>query len=132
METKFITSLALLSGLVACTPSADKETQQSLTAYTTFVDSVYAQNEVWVVGVDSTFMEVPTDPNDPTKIRIDTVVTQPEDRGHNEFMSRFKEIIQKEYEPLKAAVESKLDKMDERMKKQFEESKQKFESIRTP
>jgi hypothetical protein len=133
MKTKIITSLALLSSLIACKPSADNETQQSLKAYTIFVDSVYAQNEVWKMYPDTDFVETPYDVNDPSKTRIDTIVTAADKKEKSIMLNAFfGKIILEKYEKVKATAESKTDKMDEKMKKEFEESKQKFESLLIP
>ena len=123
----------MLLGLIACTPSADKETQQSLATYTQFVDSVYAQNEAWKMYPDTDFVETPYDVNDPSKTRIDTIVTAADKKEKSIMLNAFfGKIILEKYEKVKAAVESKAAKMDEKMKKEFEESKQKFESLLIP
>lgn len=128
-----LTTIALLSSLIACTPSADKEAQESLKAYTLFVDSVYAQNEVWKSTPDTDFVEYPIDPNDPTVTRLDTIVTAPEAKGKSMVLDNYwgKQIM-KDYDKVKTNAESKSNKMDEKMKKEYEASKQKFESLLTP
>lgn len=133
MKTKIITSLALLSSLIACTPSADKETQQSLATYIQFVDSIYAQNEIWKTTTDTIYQEVPIDVNDPTLIKLDTIITPPGKKDKSIVLSKFwGEQILSDYEKVKATAESKRDKMDEKMKKEYEASNQKFESLLTP
>lgn len=133
MKTKTLTTIALLSSLIACTPSADRQAQESLKAYTTFVDSVYAQNEIWKKASDTLYQEVPIDVNDPTLIRLDTIVITPEKKEKSIVLNNFwGEQIIANYERVKTNAESKSNKMDEKMKKEYEASKQKFESLLTP
>jgi hypothetical protein len=132
MKTRLMILSGVLSGIIACAPSADKEALQTLTAYTQFVDSIYQMNESWNTGIDTSFTEVPIDPNDPSKVRIDTIVTTPENRANNQFYSLFKETIHKEYDPMKASLDAKVDKMDEPMKKAYQQSVEKFESLKQP
>jgi hypothetical protein len=132
MKTTSIQLLVLLSGMIACSPARDQEAQQALSAYTTFVDSVYTLNEGWKTTSDTEFVEVPVDVNDPSKIMVDTIVTTPEAKAKMSVLNQFfAKSIPGDYEHLKAAVEAKADKMDEKMKKEFAEAAQKFESMQT-
>lgn len=124
---------SLAAAVVACTPSKDKEAQHALTAYAHFVDSVSLLNDNWKAGIDTDFVEVPIDPTDPSKIRLDTIVTLPDDKEQSIlFHGYFGREIQKGYEPLKAAADAQLPKMDEEMKKAYQQSIDKFESMPHP
>jgi hypothetical protein len=130
MKVYLVLLAAIAVAVMACSPTKDKETQEALKYYTHFVDSIDALNTVWQSAVDTDFVEIPTDPNDPTSVRLDTIVTLPEDKGHSMFSGQyFREMIQKEYEPLKVSLESRLDKMDEGMKKEYQQATEKYESL---
>jgi hypothetical protein len=132
MKTKMILP-AILLAMVACAPAIDRETQQSVTAYKLFVDSVYAQNEVWKTMPDTDFVEMPIDPNDPTLTRLDTVVTAAESKEKSILYNGYwGDKLMHDYAEHKTAVESNLGKMDETMKKDYEMSKEKYEKLLNP
>lgn len=127
---KVLTSISGLTFLLfSCSSSIDPATQRALNQYQTFVDSIYAKNETWRKTTDTDFVEMPYDPSDPALIRIDTIVTPPESKTTivmDEFLGT---PILDAYHPLKMEVEIHLSQMDEKMKQQYEKSRQKFESL---
>jgi hypothetical protein len=127
---KWILHVSCIGVIGACTPMADKETQQALDNYTHFVDSIYANNKIWKTSNDTDFVEYPIDPNDPTVIALDTIVTMPDKKAKSLVVSDYwGKLIAEQYQPLKVAVESKLEKMDDRMKKEYESARLKFEEM---
>jgi hypothetical protein len=100
-----------------------------LVAYQNFVDSIHAQNTVWKQSTDTVYVEIPYDPNDPTLVRIDTSITPPEAKTTLLMDHFFGASILKAYEPFKSGVEMMLPKMDDAMKKEYETSRLKFESM---
>lgn len=128
-----MTLLTVLSGMMACAPSADNETQAALSAYTHFVDSVYQVNETWKTATDTDYVEYPIDPEDPTLTRLDTVVTLPEAKQKSiVFDSYWGKVLMEDYTRLKMAVDSKKAKMDEKMKIEYEEANAKYENLLNP
>lgn len=126
-QLTFITAIAFI--FANCSSSHDPAAQKALMSYRDFVDSIYTQNEAWKMTSDTDVVEIPIDPNDPTTVRIDTIVTPPESKTtvvQDEFLGTQ---ILKAYEPLKTDVEANVSKMDEKMKKEYETSRQKFESM---
>jgi hypothetical protein len=124
---------AIAVAVVACSPTKDADATKALDCYTQFVDSIYVANTFWQSAVDTDFVEIPTDPTDPTKTKIDTIVTLPENKEASILLNPlFGKMIQHEYEPIKAEVDAKLDKMDDQMKKAYQESKAKYESLLYP
>jgi hypothetical protein len=129
MKTRLMILSGVLSGIIACTPSADKEAQHALTAYTHFVDSIYQVNETWKMAIDTDFVETPIDPEDPTITILDTIVTLPGAKDKSIVIEPYwGKIITEQYSALKTAVESKAEKMDETMKKEYAEANAKFET----
>lgn len=112
-----------------CSSPKDPAAQKALAGYKNFVDSIYTLNETMAMGVDTTFVEIPIDPNDPSNITIDTVVTLPDSNSSMVRFHLFRDGIIKAHESLKSEAESLSAKMDEGMKKEYEASRQKFESM---
>jgi hypothetical protein len=112
-----------------CSSPKDPAAQKALAGYKNFVDSVYTLNETMAMGVDTTFVEIPIDPNDPGKITIDTVVTLPDSNSSMVRFHLFRDGILKAHESLQSEAESLSSKMDDGMKKEYEASRQKFESM---
>src|SRR6478735_9015957 len=118
---KLILNFSCLGLIAACSPAADKESQQALGNYTHFVDSIYARNETWKTTTDTDYVEYPTDPNDPTVTALDTIVTMPDKKAKSLVVADYwGKVIAEQYEPLKAGVETNLKKMNEGMKKEYE------------
>lgn len=124
----------MISGMIACRPAADPKAQQALNAYTHFVDSIVQVNETWKFAVDSDFVEVPVDPSDPSKVRIDTIVTLPETKAKSSivFAPYWEKVIMEEYAALRTAAESNIAGMDESMKKRYAEANAKYETLLNP
>lgn len=113
----------------SCSSSTDSAAQRCLSRYQTFVDSIYTQNERWRKTTDTDFIEMPYDPSNPALVRIDTVVTPPESKTTllmDEFLGT---PILNAYHPLKMEVDIHIAQMDEKMKQEYEISRQKFESM---
>ncbi|MES2560998.1 MAG: hypothetical protein V4590_14725 [Bacteroidota bacterium] len=115
--------------LASCTSSRDTEAQKTLLTYKNFVDSIYAQNEVWKMYPDTDFVETPTDPTNPAITRIDTVVTPADKKKAIVLHPFFGKGTLEAYGHLKVEVEAFASKMDDGMKKEYETSRQKFESM---
>lgn len=125
--------LTLIAGVAvvfaSCSPSATPETQKALSRYRNFVDSIYTLNESWKIYPDTDFVETPIDPTDPSKTRIDTIVTPPESKKTILKSPPFGASIMEAYTPLSSEIEKLVPKLDENMKKEYEASRQKFESM---
>lgn len=115
--------------LFSCSSSNESSSKKALVAYQNFVDSIYAQNTVWKQSTDSTYVETPYDPNDPNLVRIDTIITPPEAKTTLLMDEFWGASLMKTHESLKSGVEMMLPKMDEAMKKEYETSRLKFESM---
>lgn len=116
--------------LASCSSSTTPpEVQKTLTGYRNFVDSVYSLNESWKMYPDTDFVETPIDPADPSKTRIDTIVTTPEFKKSILKSPPFGAAIMQAHAPLKAEMEKLIPEMNENMKKEYETSRQKFESL---
>jgi hypothetical protein len=127
---KLILNISCLALIGACSSPVNQEAQQALVNYTHFVDSIYTNNEIWRTTNDTDFVEYPTDPNDPTVTALDTIVTMPDKKAKSLVVSDYwGKLIAEQYQPLKVAVESKLEKMDDRMKKEYESARLKFEEM---
>lgn len=75
--------------------------------------------------------ETPTDPNDPTKITIETIVILPENKAKSISLADFwGNQIKQNYEPLNAGVIAKMNKMDEEMKIEYEKSKAVYDGLK--
>ncbi len=130
---KLILNMSCIGLIGACSPAVDKEAQLALVNYIHFVDSIYASNETWKTTTDTDFVEYPIDPNDPTIIALDTIVTTPDKKAKSLVVADFwGKSIAEQYEPLKAAVETHMGKMDDKMKKEYAESNAKYESLLNP
>jgi len=127
----FVLSLVAASVIISCSTPKDKEAKQALKNYTQFVDSVYAVSENWKTQIDTDYVEIPTDPNDPTKIRVDAIVTLPTDKEQTSILKTFMgDAFNKKYNEYDAAITAKMDKMDDLMKKEYGASKQKYEVLK--
>jgi hypothetical protein len=131
MKTKLVCITVAGAFAFGCNQPKDAEAQKALSAYTQFVDSIVKVNETWKTETDSFFVETPTDPNDPTKVTIDTIINPPESKTKGIVADKFLGgEIEQSYEPLNASVTAKLDKMDEGMKKEYEKAKAVYESLK--
>jgi hypothetical protein len=128
---QFIVLGGLASFLVACSSSNQSQSEQALSRYTHFVDSIYSQNEIWKSKADTDFVEMAINPSEPSVIRLDTVITPPESKTtllQDNFMSK---PILTAYEPLQKEMELLAPTMEQSMKDQYHQARQKFESLRT-
>lgn len=127
---KQLTFIAAVAFVFAnCSSAHDPAAQKALTGYKNFVDSIYAKNETWKLTADTDIVETSYDPNNPALVRMDTIVTPPDSKTsvvQDDFLGTQ---ILKSYSPLKAEVDALVPKMDENMKKEYETSRQKFESM---
>ena len=111
----------------------------ALTNFKNYVDTILWINDRWKAQkeTDLFFEGTPIDPNNPTKVRVDTIfITQtakktvlfpPWKYGHPLYSSYIDE-----YKKRLRAVEPFINEMNESMKKEFEDSKKKFEALMPP
>ena len=129
---KLLTLLFLIfSGLLQ---AQEKDMAASLKEFEEFVDKAYKAREEWFnAGNDTTLIETPTDPKDPTIVRVDTIVLTREKKmqSPNEwplylsvYLPRFEEMVQ--------SLSKRPREMDLKMREKFEEQKRRFESITLP
>lgn len=63
-------SISLLTILNAC----EQRTNKALSTFTSYVDSLSKQNELWKLGSDTLYVESPSDENHPGQVMVDTVL----------------------------------------------------------
>lgn len=63
-------SVSLLTFLIAC----EQHSNKALSTFTSYVDSLSNQNEVWKLGSDTLYVESPLDERHPEQIVVDTIL----------------------------------------------------------
>lgn len=134
MKTNLMYMLAGTALLFSCSQPKNIEAQKALKAYTHFVDSIAQWNEVWKTQTDTLFVETPIDPNDPSKVVVDTIVSTPEEKAKSSIKSDnlfgFGKQIEENYQQLNDVITAQMNNMDDIMKKEYEQSKAIYEGLK--
>lgn len=115
---------------------ANNEATKALSEYKNFVDSIVNEYQIWnsINLPDTEYAEVPIDPNDPEATKIDTIITSVADKRERAvFAQDWKNgKIKWRYDVYFDHAQLVLSYMSEAQKKEWEETKKKFEALSPP
>lgn len=137
MKALFKITLSLLAlffviAFDGCQPKkVNTEAEASLNRLKNIVDTMAMSKENgWYAGVDTAFVEVPTDPNDPSITRVDTVVTSAEESKKLGFaQSSIAGYYRSIYSNRLKEVEMYKKDMNEAMIKELKEIEEKVDNL---
>lgn len=118
-------AVSLLTFLIAC----EQHSNKALSTFTSYVDSLSNQNEVWKMGSDTLYVESPLDERHPEQIVVDTILEPHAAKGgilNDIFKGRE---AANQLDSLKQRAEEGIDGASASERKAFEDAVKKIKEL---
>ena len=118
--------LVVLVFCICCSQQEDHEAGLAVKRFSAWVDTVSMIKTGYFLGPDTEFVEVPVDPKDFSKIKVDTMVISIEEKKRRGFQTdRWKWL----YEQKLKETEVYLNRLSPALKRELEKAKEKFQAL---